>query len=150
MISTFGGLVAKDALALIDEAAYWSGLAEDKRPEQREANYLLLGNFVSNSTPSRTKYAEEFYDMLREATKNKNAQRIINEKGLSNNSLESMEFNGVHLFAYNRAISKLFNELRSVEDSDMNPAEKKRQMNELQREINDLYKQAVEGAKEPR
>lgn len=148
VISTFGGLVAKDALALIDEAAYWSGLAEDKRPEQRESNYLLLGNFVSNSTPSRTKYAEEFYDMLREATKNKNAQRIINEKGLSDKSLESMEFNGVHLFAYNRAISKLFKELRSIEDSDMKPAEKKRQMDELQREINDLYKQAVEGARQ--
>lgn len=148
VISTFGGLVAKDALALIDEAAYWSGLSEDKRPEQRESNYLLLGNFVSNSTPSRTKYAEEFYDMLREATKNKNAQRIINEKGLSDKSLESMEFNGVHLFAYNRAISKLFRELRSIEDSDMKPGEKKRQMDELQREINDLYKQAVEGAKQ--
>lgn len=148
-IKNFGSQVAADILALTDEIAYATGLAEDKRPEKREANYLLLGNFVSNSPPSRTKYAEEFYGLLGEATRSKNAQRIIQENGLSDKSFEALEFNGVPLFAYNSAISKLFKELRSIEDSsDIKPAEKKRQMDELQREINDLYKQAVEESRE--
>ena len=91
-IKGLGTNVATTALALTDELAYYTGFAEDKRPEQREANYLLLGNFVSSS-PSRTKYVNEFYEYLREAEQNKRAQKLIREKGLDA-SLEEISYQG--------------------------------------------------------
>jgi hypothetical protein len=57
--------------------------------------------------------------------------------------LESIDYANVPLFAYNNAISKQFKAMRAIEDSDLNPKEKKQQMDAIQREINDLYKQAV-------
>ncbi|HUC95884.1 MAG TPA: LPD38 domain-containing protein, partial [Candidatus Saccharimonadia bacterium] len=143
-IKNFGTQVASDIFALTDEIAYATGLAEDKRPEQRESNYLLLGNFVSNSPPARTKYANEFYEYLREATQNKNAQKVIFEKGITDASLDSISYSDVPIFAYNRSISKLFKAMRTVEDdSSLNGPQKKKELDYLQREINSLYKQVV-------
>lgn len=144
-IKTFGGLVAADALALMDEIAYATGLAEDKRPEQREANYLLLGNFVKNSPESRTKYANEFYEFLNQATKSKNAQKIIQEKGLTDSGLDEIDFGGVPLFAFNRQISNLFKKMRTIEEeATISPKKKKTELDLLQKDINTLYKEAVE------
>lgn len=91
-IKNFGTQIASDMLALTDEIAYATGLAEDNRPEQEEANYLLLGNFLSKSPPSRTKYANEFYEYLDEATKNKNAQKVILEKGITDAELDPIDY----------------------------------------------------------
>lgn len=143
-LKTYGGLVAADALALIDEAAYASGLAEDNRPEQNEKNYLLLGNFISDNTPTRTKYQQEFYNLLREATLDRNAQKIIQTKGLQDIELDNVSSHGVNLFMYNRRISGLLKSMRTIEDSkEYTPAEKRVEMKELQKQINDLYKEAV-------
>lgn len=144
IVGTLGGLVAKDALALVDEMAYFSGLAEDKRPEKNEANYLLLGNFVSNGTPTRTKYANEFYEYLNKATQEKKARSYIQQKGLGDERLLELKFNGAALFAYNKGITQLFKEIRRIEDSNIDAAEKKRKMDKLQTKINDMYKEAVD------
>lgn len=149
VIKNFGTLVAADVLALTDEIAYFSGLAEDKRPEQNEKNYLLLGNFVSDSTPTRTKYANEFYEHLREATLDRNAQKIIQSKGITDSGLDSVQSHGVNLFAYNRNISKLLKNMRTLEDdSTIKASEKKKEMQDLQKQINQLYKEAVEAVDE--
>lgn len=124
---TMGGLVAADALALVDEIAYWSGLAEDKRPEQKEKNYLLLGHFVSNNTPTRTKYATQFYKMLDEERRAKTPL-------------------GKTLTHYNTKISKSFRKYREIEDSKIDPREKKQKLTKLQVEINALYKEAVKNS----
>ena len=146
-IKNFGTQVAADVLALTDEIAYATGMAEDKRPAQREANYLLLGHFLSTS-PSRTKYANEFYEYLREATKNKNAQKIIREKGITDSELNTIKYEGTPIFAYNLLISKMFKQMRTDEDdSSLTPAQKKQKLDGLQREINDLYKKAVQGVR---
>lgn len=144
LLSTMGGLVAKDALALVDEMAYFSGLAEDKRPEQREKNYLLLGNFVSDSTSSRTKYQQQFYEYLNEATQSKNAATYIRKNGLKDANLEPITHKGVNLFAYNKQISAKLKLLRQIEDSNRSPADKKAEMIRIQKQINDSYKQAVD------
>lgn len=100
-------------------------MAEDKRPEQKEANYLLLGNFLTSS-PSRIKYAKEFYEYLDEASKNKNAQELIRKMGLED-SLEEISYKNVSLGKYQRDINKAFKDMRAVEDSsDLTPKEKKR------------------------
>lgn len=143
-IKGLGATSAATALALTDEIAYFTGLAENKRPEQRESNYLMLGHFVRNSPESRTKYANEFYEYLREAEQRKRSQKMIKEKGLDE-SLEDLSFQRVPLGKYQRKISKLFRDMRSIEDDEnMSSAAKKSNLDSYQREINDLYKEAVE------
>jgi len=142
-IKGLGTTSASSLLALTDEIAYYTGLAEDKRPEQREANYLLLGHFVSNSPSSRTKYQNEFYDYLREAEQRKRSQKLIREKGLQE-SLEDLSFQKVPLGKYQRQISKLFREMRAAEDDPkVSASVKKSYLNSKQIEINNLYKEAV-------
>lgn len=126
---TMGGLVAADALALVDEIAYATGLEKDKRPEQREKNYLLLGHFVSDNTPSRTKYQQKFYEHLDKQNRSKAAGEKVGK---------------VNLSKYNSEISKLFKKMREIEDSDINPKEKKQRMTQLQKQINQKYKEAVD------
>jgi len=107
---TIGGLVVADGLALIDEIGYQTGFIEDLRPEQRENNYLLLGHFVSDSTPSRTKQANEFY-------------RKLDEEKRKGSAL------GKTLSSYNSKISAKFRKLREIESSKViNPASKRQQM----------------------
>jgi conjugative element/phage-associated large polyvalent protein len=147
LIKGFGTNVAADVLALTDEIAYFTGMAEDKRPEQREANYLLFGHFLSTS-PSRTKYAKEFYEYLNEASQNKKAQKLIREQGLED-SLEEIAYRNVPLGKFQREINKAFRDMRTVEDSDQyTPAEKKAELDRLQRFVNDKYKIAVDRVRE--
>lgn len=137
-IKSYGGLLAADLFALTDEIAYFSGLADDKRPEKREKNYLLLGHFVSENTPSRTKYQVEFYNMLDEKTKQTRAKKII--PGYGDKALDAVD-----LGQYNRDISARFKEMRRIEDDvNMSASEKKRKLEHQQIEINRLYKQAVD------
>lgn len=137
LIKGFGGLVATDALALTDEMAYWSGLAEDKRPEQNEKNYLMLGNFISDNTPTRTKYQNDFYEILDKQTKQKKAEKVVPEFG-------DPDILNVDLTDWNKDISGLFKDIREAEDdSSLSPAAKKKAIKELQQEINSLYKEAV-------
>ncbi len=148
MIKNFGGNVATDLLALTDEIAYFSGMAEDERPEQREANYLLLGNFVSNSPTSRTKYANEFYSLLNEARESKAAERLIKSKGIIDPELNEIQYRGTPLFKYNSEISKLFKAMRAAEENKaLSGAEKKEKLDGYQVKINALYKKAVEQAR---
>lgn len=140
-IKNFGGLVAADVLALTDEIAYWSGLAEDKRPEQGLKNYLLLGNFVGESTPSNTKYQSEFYKMLHEKVIQNKARKII--PGYGDASLDSVD-----LVAYNKEISSKLKFMRDLEDdSSLSPKEKRDKMLNVQKDINKLYKQATDKVK---
>jgi hypothetical protein len=136
-IKSYGGLVAADVLALTDEIAYATGLAEDKRPEKREKNYLLLGNFVSESTPSSTQYQTEFYEMLDQKTRQNQAKKII--PGYGDKSLDAAD-----LMQYNKDISDRFKFMREIEDKrNISPAEKRRRLIEEQKKINKLFKQAV-------
>ncbi len=135
---TYTGLLGADALALADEIAYQSGLSTDKRPEQREKNYLLLGNFVSENTPTRTKYQTQFYEFLSEKTRQTKARTVIPEYG-------DAALDEVDLFAWNREISSAFKEIRRIEeDPDISSKDKKLQIEEQQKEINSKYKEAVE------
>lgn len=142
-IKGLGATSASSVLALADEIAYFTGMAEDKRPEQREANYLLLGNFVSNSPLNRTKYQNEFYEYLREAEQHKRSRKLIEQKGLIE-SMEELAYENVPLGKYQRQISKKFKDMRAIEDSNLTPHEKKINLDLLQKEVNALYRQGVE------
>lgn len=145
VIKGLGTNVAASALALTDEIAYFTGLAEDKRPEQNEANYLMLGNFVSNSPPNRTKYMNEFYEYLNEATKDKKTRDLIRKKGMDDASITDLKYNTVPIFRHNRNIQKAFRDMRAIEDSDeYTPTEKKHALDKIQKDINTMYKIAVE------
>lgn len=129
LIKTFTGGLGADALALIDEMAYQTGLAEDDRPEQGWKNRLLLGNFIYDSTPSNTKYTEKFYSMLE--------QERINKLRDLPNSYQTLN-------RYNQDISKMFKRYRSVEESKIDSSTKKEQLTKIQKEINAAYKRAVQ------
>lgn len=129
LVKTFTGGLGAKGLALIDEIAYQSGLAEDLRPEQREKNYLLLGQFVSNNTPNNTKYTQEFY--------NKFESSKIEKKRGNENDYKILN-------SYNTKISKLLKDYRSIEDQKMDPKRKKELLERKQKEINSLYKEAVQ------
>lgn len=122
---SFGGVAVQDALNLVDEIAYWSGLAEDKRPEK---HYLSLLGFEKNSPPSRTKTQERFYNILEDQRQ----QKAVKEKP-----------EGVDLSKYNTQISRMFRQYREIEESTMDAKEKRKQMDEKQREINDAYVRAL-------
>lgn len=138
-IKTNTGVLGAQGLALIDEIAYQTGLAEDKRPAQRESNYLLLGSWLTNSPTSRTKYANQFYEYLDES-KRANAGEKMGEA-----NPEKARF--AHLSKYNQEISKRFREYRDIESSNIDAKTKKRRLDAKQIEINELYKEAVEKVK---
>lgn len=140
LTNTFG-LNARDVLRLTDSIAYATGLAEDKRPE---SNYLLIGNFVTSSTPTYTKYQHDFYDYLNEATQQKNAEKLVEKYGITDSRLDDLQYKGVNIFAYNRKIGNRYRQIRDIENSDDSPQSKKKEIKELQKEINEFYKEAVE------
>lgn len=125
LIKTFTGGSGADALALIDSMVYASGLAEDKRPD----DYFILGKFVADMVPSQTKYAEEFYSKLEQAHYDKERDEPNNLK---------------YLNKQNSKISKALREYRDIEESDIDPKNKKQQLQSQQRYINSLYKDAIQ------
>lgn len=128
LIKTFGGNVAGKTLALIDEMAYATGLVEDDRPDKGISNYLLLGKFIQDSTPTQTKYTEEFYTRLEQARLEKGRDKPNDFKKLN---------------SYNSRISQKFKQYRDIEQKKMDPKRKRDLLREKQKEINALYKQAV-------
>ncbi len=129
LIRGFGGGVAGDVLALIDEMAYQSGLVEDLRQDKGMKNYLLMGKFLYENTPRNTKYTEQFYNKLEEARLNK-------QRGLENDDTV--------LQRYNKKISQQFKAYRAVEEEKMDASQKREELLEIQKNINELYKQAVQ------
>lgn len=123
---SMGGVAVQDALNLTDEIVYWSGLAEDKRPEK---HYLSILGFEKSSTPSRTKDQARFYEIMEKQRQ----QKAIKERP-----------EGLDLSRYNTQISKLFRQYRDIEDASMDPKEKRELLNEKQRAINELYHTAVQ------
>jgi hypothetical protein len=128
LIKTFGGGVASDVLAIIDEIAYQTGLAEDLRPEQGAKNYLLLGKFLYENTPSNTKYTNEFYSLLEQSKTEKQRGNENDYKILS---------------PYTPRISKLFKQYRDIESQKIDGKIKKEKLQSIQKDINALYKEAV-------
>lgn len=141
VIANLGANASRDALALIDEIAYQTGFAEDKRPDRNLSNYLVLGNFVSNSPTSRTKYAEEFYELLESLRVGKAGEK----HGVPAKDIKRLE--NAQLNKYNARISKEFGRYRDVQESNMPSAAKKRELDKIQNDINALYKEAVMKAK---
>lgn len=141
VLNNLGATVSRDTLALIDEIAYQTGFAEDKRPEKQLTNYLILGNFVSNSPASRTKYAEEFYELMEALRVGKAGEK----HGVPAKDIQRLERAGLN--KYNSEISKRFTKYRQVQESDLPSQVKKKELDRIQREINDLYKEAVTRAR---
>lgn len=137
VLNNLGATLSRDALALVDEIAYQTGLAEDKRPEKQYTNYLLLGNFVSSSPVSRTKYAQEFYDKLEQMRVGKAGEK----HGVPPEGIKKLEKAG--LTQYNTRINKKFTEYREVQESNINSQVKKKSLDKIQDEINAMYKEAV-------
>ena len=133
LIKTFGGGLAGDALSLIDEVAYASGLAEDQRPDEGFQNVFIIGKILSSNTPSNTKYTSKFYTDLEQA-------RIAKQRGEPND--HSI------LNKYNKNISKLLKQYIQIERQDIDPRSKKELLQEKQQQINALYKEAVTRGKD--
>ena len=127
-LRTFTGGIGQDALAIMDEIMYATGMADDLRPEQNEKNFLVLGKFLKNQTPTNTKYTEKFYNLLEKSG-------MDDKRGLPNNHKQ--------LQKENKKISALFKKFRDVETQQMNPRDKKIELQEIQKEINDAFKDAV-------
>lgn len=125
LIKTFGAGRAADALALVDTMVYSSGLAEDNRPD----DYFIMSKFVASNVPSYTKYSEQFYSQLE-------TQRLNEQRGKENNYKE--------LNKQNKKISSELKKYRDIENSKIDPKEKKVALEEQQRKINQMYKQAVQ------
>lgn len=138
ILNNLGPGTPKAILNLIDEVAYQTGLAEDKRPEKSLVNYLILGNFFTQGPESRTKYAEKFYEYLEASRTAKSAQK----NGLDLPDTENLT--SVAWDRYNRQISKLFQQYRDTQEQTMDKSEKKNELQHIQKQINDLYKQAVQ------
>ena len=127
-LRTFTGGIGQDALAIMDEIMYATGMADDLRPEQNEKNFLVLGKFLKNQTLTNTKYTEKFYNLLEKSG-------MDDKRGLPNNHKQ--------LQKENKKISALFKKFREVETEKMNPRDKKIELQEIQKEINDAFKDAV-------
>jgi len=127
-IKTFLPGIGQDALAIMDEILYATGMSEDLRPEQREKNFLAMGKFLYEQTPSNTKYTEKFYNMLEKSG-------MDDKRGLPNNHKQ--------LQKESKKISSLFKKFRDVETQKMNPRDKKIELQEIQKQINDAFKNAV-------
>jgi len=128
LIKTFGGGVAGDTLALIDEIAYASGLADDLRPEQSMQNNFIISKILSDNTPTHTKYTEQFYSELEKS-------RIAKQRDQPNDNKR--------LNDYNTKISALLKKYVQIEKQDIDRSKKKQQLQDYQKKINALYKEAV-------
>jgi hypothetical protein len=133
LIKTFVPGIGADVLAIADEMAYFMGLAEDLRPEQGAKNFLLCGKFLSENTPSNTKYTGEFYSLLEKA---------------ANDDKRDLPNDYKQLKKSNMKISKLLRQYREIEDERIDPKDKREQLIDLQKQINVEYKSAVLSTKE--
>jgi hypothetical protein len=99
-------------------------MAEDNRPD----DYFLMGKFVASNVPAYTKYQEQFYSQLE-------TERLNDQRGKDNNYKQ--------LSKDNKRISTELKRYRDIENSKMDPKEKKIALEKQQREINAMYKQAI-------
>lgn len=128
LLKTFTGGLGAKGLALVDEMVYRSGMAEDLRPEQGAKNYLIMGQFLSENTPSNTKYTSEFYDMLEQSKTEKQRGNENRYKSLHQDNMK---------------ISARLRKYRDIEESSMDPKQKREVLQALQKEINAMYKDSV-------
>ncbi len=123
-IKGFGGGVAMDALYLVDEIAYRTGLVEDNRPD----DIIIIGRVVQDSTPTNTKYTQRFYQMLDE-------EKLKDQRGQPS-KIKTLN-------RYNKQVSDAFKQYRDIEKSKIDPKIKKQKLKQSQQKINRLFKQAV-------
>ena len=98
-------------------------------------DYLLApikDKFVVNSTDDN-KYAGELFDMSDELTTKANSSKATDEDKLKNQYINSVKSD----------MSKLYQEKREIQNSDLSKSEKYEQVQEIQKEINQMSKDAL-------
>jgi hypothetical protein len=133
-----------------------------ERPDMTAAMYPVSGRFFRGSAPRKTRYEEEFYNMLRTTLQVKDSLKFLDQKELDARFDQIEKEYAPYVEAapdlerFRKEISDLNKEIREInEDTKIKDratgkpatdqgAEKRRQINEIQLEKNEVFKEAWE------
>lgn len=141
VIRNQGGSIAQSILEGVDEILYNTGMVKDQRPQDIENFALRLTKLAASKTPKYTKYQQDFYTYLDEYQKQKAASKI--DMSYGDNAILDVDMTKA-----NSEVSKLYKEMREIEDSDLSNQKKAKEIEQIQKEINALYKYYTEEVKE--
>jgi len=120
-------------------------------PDWSVAQYPVVGRFIRGNSPRRTKYEDEFYRMLRTTIQVKGSLKAL-EAGELDKRFDEIEREyapyvdaAKPLEGYRKRIQRLNAETRDINlDRSMSGADKRKALDEVQKEKNDLYREAYE------
>lgn len=134
------------ALSLSDAALF------DGKPSLRMDQYPVIKSFYEGSPARHTKYENQFYDMLQQATEARRTFNAMAKQG--QNEIAGELANSPDQAAYtslsgaNRQLQAIHRAMNAVrDDPNLSPDDKRAQIDKLTRERDELMKEAVEGTK---
>jgi len=118
-------------------------------PEKTIAEYPVIGRFARGDDPRRTRYEEEFYNMLRKTLQVQNSVRFLDKVG-EDERIDYIEGKydpyivvAKELENARQQVQKLDQQMREIYlDPAMTPQEKRREVDQLQTEKNAIFKEA--------
>jgi diguanylate cyclase (GGDEF)-like protein len=120
-------------------------------PDWTAAQYPVIGRFIRGDSPRRTKYEDEFYRMLRTTIQVKGSLKALEEGELDARFDEIEREYAPYVDAakplerYRKRIRRLNAETRDINlDRGMSGAEKRKALDAVQKDKNDLYREAYE------
>lgn len=88
VIGNVGGGLGQNIVRLMDEAAYITGAAEERRPEAKHADNILWGTFFARGPSKRSEQLNNFYKFHDKMTMIKSTIQELKKRGLNEKARE--------------------------------------------------------------
>jgi hypothetical protein len=120
-------------------------------PERTIAEYPLVGRFARGDDPRRTRYEEDFYNLLRKTIQIQGSVKFLDEAG-EDERMDYIEgkydpYIGVakELENARRQVSRINKTMREIWlDTKMSPQQKRKEIDQLQLEKNEIFRESYE------
>jgi len=134
---------------MASDAVFANALSYPAKPEKAIHEYPVIGRFIRGNAPQRTRYEEQFYELLQDTLKVKGSLNFVESKGDADRLMAIHEEHQPYIKVaravdnFNRTISGYNKAMRQVwEDPSMTPAQKRVQIDQLQEAKNMAFKEA--------
>jgi hypothetical protein len=150
IVNQLGGGLGNDVLRLADEALYQTGQAVDRRPEKQAADSIFYGTFFARGPSKRNQYLNEFFEYVDKMDSIKANVDALYKLGRDKEA-DDLISKYINLNKERKNIGKYFKlieEIRSLHPDDLDGVKKRKELNQIYRDMTDTAKTYVEVIKE--
>lgn len=137
IIGQTGGGLGKNVAQLMDEAAYFTRYAEDRRPESKHADNIMWGTFFGRGPTKSSEYLNRFYKLHDKMEMTKATIKQLEKEG---KSAEAVKYAEKHPFVETGWMrSKIGTYYKKIDEVMTRPARTEAEKKQKRMELDKLY-----------